>query len=203
MNKTIVAALFVILLPICARADEPTFEDLKAQFQAEVIAMASDGDVNLVNIETRLMELARRVYGPHPDVLKQEALRLYDALPQFDAESLDGYLVVERADDIVFPVEGGMDNIASYMLVIGWDPNRNGSYMKTLFLSRRMSTQDFGKRSMLTGLCPDRIYKFPDGEKKRIVVESLGEYFIIDASLSDAGVFMPQALTWMKRKPAE
>ena len=195
--KRPIGVIVLALAVLSTTAADPTMEELRSRFRRGVIAIASDEGVSFDEVPRRLEELAEATFEKHADVLRREAQRLIDDLPEFGAGSLKEYTEVH--DVIEHPLRnepaGGM------LFVVGWNPHLMAVSVMNLVLSRKLASADFGKRTLLSQFCPDKVYRLRGTQPQQLVVQSLSDLFIVEVAFTDAGVLDIVSVKWLKMRP--
>jgi hypothetical protein len=86
-------------------------------------------------------------------------------------------------------------------LLLGWDPEKLAASTTSLFLATSIGTEAYSRRALLGRLCPDMVYRLGDGKFPDIVVDSLGDLFVVKVEMMpEAGVCKPVSVRWLKKK---
>ncbi len=95
--------LFLLVVASVGQAQEPpmTKEALDKQFREKLVAFYHSPDLSKTaawDINLQIAEIARSVYAPHPDILRDSAKKSFLALPEIKQEDIP-----PAESPIVFP----------------------------------------------------------------------------------------------------
>jgi len=189
--------LTAALLTSVSLAGEATFESVQDEFKQKALSLLSEEDASGTDFSAEIGKLANETFGAHPDLMRKEAEKRFKNLPQFPASSLTGHVEHKSWNQFPLPpVETGW-----VWLFYGWDPERLADMAKKTILSRQLTAEEHGRRALLNACCPDEVYRFGKGTFPRLIVDSLGDLFVIEVAMTEAGVCKPVSIKWMKKKP--
>jgi hypothetical protein len=194
--KGTLGILVVGLVTSGALLGEDTFESVQDGFRRRVVELLHEQQVPTVELEERLGELAAETFGAHPQLLRREAEERFSALPVFPEDDLGAW--EEHAS--WGPIPALPPEAERQWLLVGWDPRRIASWGSTMLLSRELDTEEFSRRAVLSSYCPDEVYRLGAGDPPDLVLDSLGDLFVIRVEWTDDGVCRPVSLRWLKRR---
>ena len=195
MDK-LLAVIVTFFVTSASFADEPTFDSVQSEFQRKAVLLLSQDDVSDADFNTRIVKLAEETFGAHPDAMRKETARRFKILPQFHAMNLTQFTEYKSWDlRSLPPMENGL-----IWFAYGCDPEHLAEWAKRTFLARQLEAQELARRALLKTCCPDKVYRLGKGEIPDLVVESLGDLFVIEVEMTDAGVCKPLSVKWMKKK---
>ncbi len=84
--------------------------------------------------------------------------------------------------------------------MFGWDPEKLATSTKVMILARKLGPERYGRLALLNTFCPDKVYRLGKGKFPDLVVESLGDLFLIKVEMTEVGVCKPSSVRWMKKK---
>ena len=191
-----IVPLAVVFMASASLAEDVTFESLQQAFQQQALSLVSQTNASTMNLQSELAKFAQDTFGAHPEVMRKEAEQRFADLPVFPTEKLKSYDEHMMWDQFPLPsAETGWK-----WLMFGWDPERLADTGKKHLLARHLSTAEFGRLAMLNACCPDRTYRMGKGKYPDLVVESLGDLFIVHVEMTDVGACKPTSVRWMKKK---
>jgi hypothetical protein len=194
--KIHIALLATALVTSAAFAGKPTFESVQKEFQEKALSLLSEEDASVTDLQTKIAKFADETFGAHPDLMKQEAEQRFRSLPQFPAKNLSAYVEHKSWDQFPLPpLESGW-----VWLMFGWDPDKLADSAKKTILSRQLGPEGYGRLALLNVCCPDKVYRLGEGTFPDLVVDSLGDLFVIKVEMTDAGVCKPTSVKWMKKR---
>ena len=192
--------LFVITICFLAStgfSDEPTFESLEDEFREKVESLLSGKEERAIaDLQAKLASFAKETFGAHPDLIKRETESRFKTLPEFAPELIDEYEEHRFFDDMPLPSPESEE----YWLIQSWDPPRLGYSTKNVILARELGVEKYGERALINSLCPDKFYRLGKADLPDLVVQSLGELFIIKIETTKLGPCRPASIKWMKKK---
>ena len=192
----LIAAVVALFATFGHAADEPTFESVQEEFRQKAISLLSDREMSTTEFQSKLAEIANATFGSHPEVMKKEAANRYKSLPQFPAASLTEF--VEHKSWEQFPMPPAELGLA--WVTFGWEAEKLADLVKKNILSRTLTPEEFGRRAFVNACCPDKIYRLGEGEYPNLVLDSLGDLFVIEVEMTEAGVCKPVSVKWMNKK---
>jgi len=199
MKQLLITALSAVLVSSPSLAEEPSFESVQSVFRQKAVAFLSEKDISDSDFSTKIVKLANQTFGAHPNVMRKETEKRFKSLPQFPATSLTAY-VEHKSWDLrpLPPIETGL-----VWLLYGCDPEQLADWAKKTFRSRQLSAQEHGRLALLNVCCPDKVYRLGKGEFPDLVVNSLGDLFVIKVELTEVGACKPVSVTWMRKKECQ
>jgi hypothetical protein len=179
-----------------AVVSQDTFESVQDGYRQRVVALLHEQAVPTAELEDRIGEIAGETFGAHPQLLRQEAGERLAALPVFPDDDLGAW--EEHAS--WGPIPALPPEAERQWLLLGWDPRRMASWGSSMLLSRELGAEEFGRRALLSSYCPDELYRLGAADPPELVLDSLGDLFVIGLEWTDRGVCRPATLRWMKRR---
>jgi len=196
--KTVIAIIIACLLTSAALADEPTFESVQEEFRQKAVSILSESEeaspTDIAAKIAEISEIANATFGAHPDLMKKEAANRFKNLPVFPASRLDDF--VEHKSSKQFPIL--QSDAGLVWATLAWEPAQLAYIAKTSVLYRTLKIDHFGSRGLANSYCPDKIYRLGEGEYPDLVVDSLGDLFLVDVEMTEAGYCKPVSVKWMK-----
>lgn len=199
MKRLLITIMSAVLVSSPSLADEPSFASVQSVFQQKAVSFVSEEDVSESDFSTKIVKLADQTFGAHPDVMRKETEKRFKSLPQFPATSLTAY-VEHKSWDLrpLPPIETGL-----VWLLYGCDPEELADWAKKTFRSRQLSAQEHGRLALLNACCPDKVYRLGKGKFPDLVVNSLGDLFVIEVEMTEVGACEPVSVKWMKKKECQ
>lgn len=195
MKKSLVLALMATA-GFAWADDPPTMADLETRFADQIIALSESTNVPSHMMQQEILKAAVSVFGEHTEILSRETDRRLTELPSFKPSDLT--LGTTRQEfDLSFL---SVPQLKEFLVAFGWQPKRVAQTAKAAVLSRQMAAEQFGRRTMLESVLPDRYYRLEESEKPTIVIESLGDLFVVECRKHEGGVLMPERMRWLKNE---
>lgn len=185
-----------LLMASASLAEDVTFESLQQAFQKQALSLVSQTNASAMDIQSELAKFAQDTFGAHPEVVRKEAEKRFADLPVFPAHKLKSYDEHMMWDQ--FPLPSA--EIGWMWLMFAWDPERLADTAKKHLLARHLSTAEFGRLAMLNEFCPDRTYRMGKSKFPDLVVDSLGDLFVITVEMTEVGVCKPTSVRWMEKE---
>jgi hypothetical protein len=66
--------------------------------------------------------------------------------------------------------------------------------------ARQLGPEGYGRLALLNVCCPDKVYRLGKGKFPDLVVDSLGDLFVIKVEMTELGVCKPTSVRWMKKE---
>ena len=190
------AIIMATLITTASFAGEPTFESVQNEFQQKALSLLAEEDASVTDLQTKIAKFADETFGAHPDLMRKEAERRFKSLPQFPSNDLTAYVEHKSWDQFPLPpLETGW-----VWLMFGWDPEKLADSAKKTILSRQLGPEGYGRLALLNVCCPDKVYRLGEGKFPDLVVDSLGDLFVIKVEMTEVGVCKPTSVRWMKNK---
>jgi hypothetical protein len=92
------------------------------------------------------------------------------------------------------------NDLALISLLFFWSPEKMADWVKQAFRFRHLDSSEIERLIVINAWCPDKLYRTGTNKNPNLVVESLGDIFIINLTLTEQGVFKLDSVKWMKRK---
>jgi hypothetical protein len=201
---------------LLAQGAEPltTKEKLDGQFREKIVALYHSDDLAhtaIDQLDLRIMNLARSIYSPHPDILKESAKNAFLALPTIKLDDLPpgkNPFVLPIAELLKSDPKNATNGFQSFLA-----SERGGSVflncrdavsaskmaMQMAVTESHTDSQMVGKRVMLTGYVRDVFHRINDDFlHPKIAIESLGEWFVIDLDWNEIGFYFPSRIEWRR-----
>ena len=194
--KTPIVIIAATLAASAALAAETTFDSIQDEFRQKVISLLSEEDISVTDLQNKIADIASATFGSHPDLMKKKAANRYKSLPQFPAASLIDFVEHESSEQ--FPLPPGETGLA--WVAFGWEPEKLAHAAKQAILSRTLTPEEFGRRAFVNACCPDKVFRLGEREYPDLVVDSLGDLFLIKVEMTEAGVCKPVSVKWIKKK---
>jgi hypothetical protein len=190
------AIIMTTLVTTASFAGEPTFDSVQNEFQQKALSLLAEEDASVTDLQTKIAKFADETFGAHPDLMRKETERRFKSLPQFPAKDLTAYVEHKSWDQFPLPpLESGW-----VWLMFGWDPEKLADSAKKTILSRQLGPEGYGRIALLNACCPDKVYRLGKGKFPDLVVDSLGDLFVIKVEMTEVGVCKPTSVRWLKKK---
>lgn len=176
--------------------ETPTMAALEAQFADKVVGLSQSNNMSSHMMEQEILNAAASVFSDHPNVIAQETEKRLAELSTYDRADLPSDASHQDFDLSVLSVP----QIKKFLIVFGWQPKRVAQTAKAAVLSRQMDVQKYGCRALLEAALPDKYYRLAGTQKPTIVIESLGDFFLVECKKLEWGVLMPEKMRWFKKK---
>jgi len=197
MKKTVVI-IASALVASASFAGNPTFESVQTEFQQKVLSLVADKGTHISDLQSKLAAFANETFGAHPEIVRKETEKRFKNLPKFAAADFASYVAHESLDQFPLPYnETGL-----LWLMFGSDPEKLAGGAKRIFLVNKLGVEGYARLSLLNACYPDKVYRQGKGKFANLVVESLGDLFVIKFETTEAGVYKPTSVRWMKKKAA-
>jgi hypothetical protein len=197
MKKTIVIIASAIVAS-ASFAGNPTFESVQTEFQQKVLSLVADKDTPNNDLQSKLAEFANETFGAHPKIMRKEAEKRFKDLPKFAAADFASYVAHESLDQFPLP----SNETGLLWVMFGSDPEKLAVSAKRMILANKLRVEGYGRLTLLNACCPDKVYRLGKGKFPDLVVESLGDLFLIKVEMTEVGVCKPTSVRWMKKKAA-
>ena len=195
MKKSI-STLIAILVASPLFASEITFESVQKEFQQKVGSLASQEDLSVTDLQSKIAKFAEETLGSHPDVMRKETESRLKSLPHFPSTNMTDFVEHKSWDtSSLHSSEEGL-----MWLTFGWDPVKLAAAAKRMILAREIGPEGFGRLALLNAWCPDKVYRHGTGAVPDLVVDSLGDLFVVKVEMTEAGVCRPVSVRWLKRR---
>ncbi len=187
---------FVIMALAClAQADDsPTMAELERRFEQKIVAIAKAETPPAGSMEEAIFQASISVFSNHTDIVSREADRRLAELPAFTREDIPTTATVRTFD----LSELFVSDLKEFVNAFGWQPKRVAQTAKASVLTRQLGVEQFGRRVLLKAALPNRYYRLDDRENPTIVVESLGDIFVVECWKHERGIFVPRSLMWLQ-----
>jgi hypothetical protein len=194
--KLHIAIIATMLIASASLAGNPTFEFVQKQFQEKALSLLSEEDASVTDLQAKIAKFADETFGAHPNLMRKEAEQRFKSLPQYSTKDLIAYVEHKSWDQCPLPpLESGW-----VWLMFGWDPEKLADSAKKTILSSQLGPEGYGRLALLNVCCPDKVYRLGKGKFPDLVVDSLGDLFVIKVEMTDVGVCKPTSVRWMKKK---
>lgn len=194
--KTTIVALLLITLVCCAQ--DVTFTSIQQEFQQKVLSLVPETGSSQEELNEKILIFGQETFGNHPKVVKKETMRRFKQLPLFPETSLKEYTTFATLSQSL--ITSSDPDLTRALLLLGWAPEKMAYFVKDIFRARQLELSKFAQLITLNNWYPDKTYRIETNAQPNLVLESLGDIFIIKLALTDQGVFKPISARWMKRK---
>ena len=206
MHKVIICSIAFLLTPIVVRAEKPSIMEIRSQFEQAVMDTLGKSyqEMDTSEVLSKLADIAEHVYSPHISTLNEEALRQSQGLAMYDDGKLSRFSrnMQVKEEHIHASINLYSDIVARPYLTEGWSPTETAKRVKQAVIVRSMSAEDVGRRTVLEKFIPDKYFRQNiEYEDLVIIIESLGELFILSLELSNKGIYVPKKLEWLIGTP--
>lgn len=193
------AIIMATLVTSASFAGELTFESVQKEFQQRTLPLLSEKHISITDLQAQIAKFANETFGAHPNLMRKEAEHRFKALPEFPATNLAAYIEYTSWGEFPLPtLESGW-----VWFMFGWDPEKLAVWAKKTSLSRQLDPYGLCARGLINACCPDKLYRHGKGQFPDLVVDSLGDLFVIKVEMTEAGVCKPTSVKWMKKKNPE
>ncbi len=173
--------------------------DLEIQFADKIIALSDATDTPPHMMEHEILKAAASVFSNHTDVISQETEKRLADLPSFKTADIPSGTTHQEFDLSALSVP----QLKEFLLVFGWQPKRVAQTAKAAALSRQMDVQQYGRRALLEAALPDKYSRLEGSNKPTLVIESLGDVFLVECRMHEWGVLMPNRMRWLRKKESQ
>lgn len=194
--KITIIALLLITSVCCAQ--DVTFTSIQQEFQQKVLSLVPETDSSQEELNEKILIFGQETFGNHPKVVKKETMKRFKQLPVFPEASLKEYTAFATLSQSL--MTDSDSDLTRLSLLLGWTPEKMADWVKQTFLARHLELSKLSQRATLNNWYPDKTYRIETNAQPKLVLESLGDIFIIKLALTDQGVFKPISAQWMKRK---
>ena len=196
-------------------ANESKIEALQAEFEQEMkaqLAQKNIEDYSFKEISDIALQASKKVYGIHPQLMKQQTLSDLQQLPSLDSRVLSNYEVKEalNLNDLSKEITGlsdsGTGRAYDDLLPIFYNkkPEYIAYMLKNMMLTQHLGAQQFSQRAMISQFMPDKTYRIRIGEQPKLAVKTFeDDLFITDLLLTEAGLLKPLKIEWLQLKTAK
>jgi len=193
--KQQLALLALALIPSAAMVVDDTFDSVRADFRSRVSALLGEQDLSTEELSSSIAAAAEATFGAHSDLMRGESEARLGRLPALSAVDLDSY--EELASETLPPLP---PEAQGEWLAMAWDPGRVAEWARVWVLARQLGPEELSRRVLLSSYCPDEVHRLGDAESPTLVVDSLGELFVVALEWTDRGVGRPVSVRWLRRK---
>lgn len=194
MRRVIAGLVTTMLVVASTQAKDVSFHDLQEKFQQSALSLLSETNAPIADIQTKVAQIANKTFGEHPDVMKKETERQLSALPSFPENTIATYVEYDA-----LPADSMVNDDGTW-IVFGWNPERIAATAVQMIRMRRIDSSEFGRLMLLQQCCPNKVYRLGNSKIPDLVVESLGDLFLIKIELTEQGIGKPLSVKWMTRK---
>lgn len=192
--------------------EQGKIEALQTEFEQEMktqLAQKNLDDYSLNEISDIALKASKKVYGAHPQLMKQKVLFDLHQLPELDSQVLSDYQVRESLNlrEILKVMsssangraKGNDDNFLS--LFYGRKPEFMAYAIKNVLFARHIGAKEFGQRTMISQFLPDKIYRMGTNDSPQLAVKTFeDDLFLITVRMTESGLLKPLQVEWMQPK---
>jgi|GEM_PF-6515479 len=195
-----------------SRSEQGNIEVLQLKFEQEMktqLAQKNIDDYSFDEISDIALNASQKVYGAHPQQMKQKVLFDLQQLPELDAQTLSKYQTKESLDfnEIFqtmsgFPKSQTKDSDDHFLpLFYGRKPEFIAHTVKNALLARYLGAKQFGQRTMISQFLPDKTYRRLTNTQSQLVVKTFeDDLFLISVRVTESGLLKPLQVDWMQLK---
>lgn len=184
-----------VLMATVASAQEPTFESVQEEFRQKAVSLLAEEGVSAKEFQTKISEIANATFGSNSALMKKEVAKRFKRLPVFSETNLAEFAEHKSLNQFSLPPT----NDGLLWVTFGWEPARLADVAKKAILSRTLTPEQYSRLEFVAACCPDKIYRLGEGEYLDLVVDSLGDLFVIKVEMTEAGFCKPISVRWMKK----
>lgn len=187
-------------------------EALQTEFEQEMktqLAQKNIDDYSFNEISDIALKASKKVYGAHPQLMKQKALFDLERLPQLDSQVLGGYRVKEtltlselQREMFRFSSPKAEENYEDFLpLFYGRKPEQIAMVLKQMIHARHIGPKQLGQRAMITQFIPDKTYQIKASDPPQLAVKTFNDHlFLVTVQVTEAGLLKPLKVEWMQPK---
>lgn len=195
--------------------DQSKIEALRTEFEQEMkqqLAQKEMDDYSFDEISDAALKAAKKVYGAHPQLMKQQVLFDLQQLPVLEGQIWSNYRVKEflNLGEVLKAIANGSTlrveaNNRDYLpLFYGRKPEYIAQAVKNILFARHLSARQFGQRTLISQFMPDRTYHMKVGNQSRLVVKTFEDDIImITVQVTESGLLKPLQVEWLQPKDAQ
>lgn len=194
--------------------DQSKIAALQTEFEQEMkaqLAQKNLDDYSFKELSDIALQASKKVYGAHPQLMKQKALFDLQQMPALEAQILSSYQVKESLSirDLEKEMSGFsqansgqvLDNFLP--LFYGRTPGDVALRLKQMIYARHIGPQQLGQRAIISQFIPDRTYYIQASDPPQLVVKTFEEdIFLMTVQVTEAGLIKPLQIDWMQPKGA-
>lgn len=194
--------------------DQSKIAALQTEFEQEMktqLAQKNLDDYSFKELSDIALQASKKVYGAHPQLMKQKALFDLQQMPALEAQILSSYQVKESLNirDLEKEMSGFsqansgqvLDNFLP--LFYGRTPGDVALRLKRMIYARHIGPQQLGQRAIISQFIPDRTYRIQASDPPQLVVKTFEEdIFLMTVQVTEAGLIKPLQIDWMQPKGA-
>lgn len=198
-----------------SRSEQSNIEVLQLEFEQEMktqLAQKNIDDYSFDEISDIALNTSQKVYGAHPQRMKQKVLFDLQQLPELDAQILSKYRTKESLNlNEIFKTMSGFSKLNTkesddhlLPLFYGRKPEFIAYTVKTALLARFLGAKQFGQRAMISQFLPDKTYRRQTSSQSQLVVKTFeDDLFLISIQVTKAGLLKPLKVDWMQLKVSQ
>ncbi|WP_299404959.1 hypothetical protein [Acaryochloris sp. IP29b_bin.148] len=195
--------------------EQGKIEALQAKFEQEMkaqLAQKALADHSMSEISDIALKASQKVYGAHPQLMKQQVLFDLQQLPTLDTKTLSDYQAKESLDlrDILKAMSSSSNvrpeaNDEDYLsLFYGRKPEFIAHAVKNILWTRHLGAKAFGQRAIISQFLPDKVYRMESNDAPQLVVQTFeDDLFVITVQVTESGLLKPLNVEWMQPENAQ
>lgn len=194
--------------------DQSKIAALQTEFEQEMkaqLAQKNLDDYSFKELSDIALQASKKVYGAHPQLMKQKALFDLQQMPALETQILSSYQVKESLNirDLEKEMSGFsqansgqvLDNFLP--LFYGRTPGDVALRLKQMIYARHIGPKQLGQRAIISQFIPDRTYYIQASDPPQLVVKTFEEdIFLMTVQVTEAGLIKPLQIDWMQPKGA-
>ncbi len=179
----------------------------KREFKAQLNSKSFD-ELNSHEVAKLASSAAKKVYGPHPELMRQKLLNDLQNIPIMDQSVFATYSLEESLDfKDFFEAKAFLgllnDSEQEGLLPIFYtkQPEKIALMIKGIMVGRSSSPTQIGEWAMVAQFLPDKVLKLEESPEPTLVVQSHNDVlFVMKFKILDAGLLSPISIQKMKSK---
>ncbi len=195
--------------------DQDKIAALQTKFEQEMkakLAQKNIDDYSFNEISEIALKASQKVYGAHPQLMKQQVLFDLQQLPTLDDKVLSDYEVKESLNlRAILKAISSVSNLRSEVndgdylpLFYGRKPRYIAQAVKNILFARHLGAKQLGQRTMISQFMPDKIYYLQADDQSRLVVQTFEDDIVmITVRVTESGLLKPLRAEWMQPKNAK
>lgn len=187
---------------------------LQTEFEQEMktqLAQKNIDDYSFQELSDIALEASKKVYGAHPQLMKQKAVFELQQMPALDPQILSSYQVKESLNIRGLEKElSGFSQAQSGQILedflplfYGRTPGDVALRLKQMIYTRRMGPKQLGQRAIISQFVPDKTYRIQASNPPQLAVTTFEEdIFVMTVQVTESGLLKPLQVDWMQPKDA-
>lgn len=194
----IIVLLLLIVNTTNSKEREITVKLLVDNYEYEVLTLLKNKMEMPYNIfQEEAIKIAKKIFKNHHKLLRNRAVELINSLPKYPEKNLKYYKLKHQSNKLTEEFEKSSKGKDLFLMIKGWNPKVTTIIAKNYFISRKVSTREFANRHYYKMIIQDKFYLL---KNNTVLLESMGDIFVIKLELDESGVFLPHSIKWYIKK---